>query len=103
MHVLVAGKYKKDRIKKQLRKGGDLVFPIISQWGLSVARETRVLIQSAIMQPFPHPSDATHKISSRLANWLQRYSSLKVWTMDDDDGWTTDHWYTISSPCEPLA
>ena len=27
--------------------------------------------------------DATHKIWSRLANWLQRYSSLKVWTMMD--------------------
>ena len=32
------------------------------------------------MKPFPHPSDATHKIWSRLANWFQRYSSLKVWT-----------------------
>ena len=43
--------------------------------------ETRVLIQSArnLMQPFPHPNDATHKIWSRLANWLQRYSSSKVW------------------------
>ena len=38
------------------------------------------------MQPFPHPSDATHTIWSRLANWLQRYSSLKVWTTTDDDG-----------------
>ena len=39
------------------------------------------------MQPFPYPSDATHKIWSRLANWLQRFSSLKVWTTtDDDDG-----------------
>ena len=38
------------------------------------------------MQPFPHPTDATHKIWSRLANWLQRYSSLKVWTTTDDDG-----------------
>ena len=37
------------------------------------------------MQPFPYLSDATHKIWSRLANWLQRYSSLKVWTTDDDD------------------
>ena len=35
------------------------------------------------MQPFPHPSDATHKMWSRLANWLQRYSSLKVWTTGD--------------------
>ena len=37
------------------------------------------------MQPFPHPSDATHKIWSRLANWLQRYSSLKVWTTTTND------------------
>ena len=63
------------------------------------------------MQLFPQPSDATHKIWSRLANCLQRYSSLKVWTTTDDDGRrrttddgrTTDHWYTISSPCEPSA
>ena len=47
MHVLVTCKYKKDRIKKQPRKAGDTVFPIINQWGLSVAMETRVLIQSA--------------------------------------------------------
>ena len=26
-----------------------------------------------------HPNDATHKIGSRLANWLQRCSSSKVW------------------------
>ena len=32
-----------------------------------------------LMQPFPNPSDATHKIRSRLANWLQRYSSSKMW------------------------
>ena len=33
-----------------------------------------------LMQPFPHPSDATHRIWSILANLPQRYSSLKVWT-----------------------
>ena len=32
-----------------------------------------------LKQPFPHPNDATHKIWSRSANWLQRYSSSKVW------------------------
>ena len=40
MHVLVTCKYKKDRIKKQPRKAGDIIFPIISQCGLSVAMET---------------------------------------------------------------
>ena len=48
MHALVTCKYKKDRIKKQPRKGGDIIFPIVSQWGLSVAMETTVLIQSAL-------------------------------------------------------
>ena len=32
--------------EKQPRKGGKINFPIISQWGLSVAMETRLLIQS---------------------------------------------------------
>ena len=32
-----------------------------------------------LMQSFPRPSDATHKILSRSAKWLQRYSSSKVW------------------------
>ena len=44
MHVL---QVYKGSDQKQPRKGGDIVFPIISQWGLSVAMETRVLIQSA--------------------------------------------------------
>ena len=49
---------------KATEKGGDTIFPIISQWGLSVAMDTRVLIHlpQNIMQPFPTPSDATHKI-----------------------------------------
>ena len=47
MHVLIIYKYKKDWIKKQPRKAGDIIFSIISQRGLSIAMETRVLIQSA--------------------------------------------------------
>ena len=46
MPVLVTCKFEKDLIKKQQRKGGDMVFPIVSQWALSVAMETRGLIQS---------------------------------------------------------
>ena len=37
MHVLLTCKYKKDQ-----RKGGNTIFAIISQWGLSVAMDTRV-------------------------------------------------------------
>ena len=29
---------------------------------------------------FPHPNDGSDKISLRLAHWLQRYSSLKMFT-----------------------
>ena len=39
----------------------------------------QVNLPQNLMQPFPHPNDATHKIWSRLTNWLQRHSSSKVW------------------------
>ena len=44
MHVLVSAR---GSDQKQPRKGGDIVFPIISQWGLSVTMETRGLIRPA--------------------------------------------------------
>ena len=64
MHVLITCKYKKDRIKSNREKMETPFSPIISQWGLSVAMDTRVLIQSASKHyaAFPHPRDATHKI-----------------------------------------
>ena len=37
-----------------------------------------------LMQPFPPPDNASHKIWSRLAIWYKRYTYLKLWT--DDDG-----------------
>ena len=45
MPVLVTCKFDQRSDHKQQRKGGDIVLPIISQWALSVAMETRVLIQ----------------------------------------------------------
>ena len=38
-----------------------------------------------LTQPSPHLSDATHKIWSRLAYWLQRF---KFESVDDDEGQT---------------
>ena len=49
------------------------------QRSLTWVQCAKVNLPENIMQPFPHPNDATHKIWSRLANWLQRYSSSKVW------------------------
>ena len=46
MHDIVISK--RVRIKKQPRNIGDIIFPIVSQWGLSVAMETSVLTQPAL-------------------------------------------------------
>ena len=58
------------------------------------------------MQPFPYPNDGSDKVSLRLAHWLRRYSSLKMFTDGRTDGRTHGRRidrYTISSPCEPSA
>ena len=56
-----------------------------------------------LMQPFPHPNDASDKIWLRSAYWLRRNSCLKMFTdRQIDDGRRLD-WYTIKSPCEPSA
>ena len=88
MHVLVTCKLKKDRIKKQPRKGGDIDFPIISQWGLS-----------------PIPVMLHIKFDQ---DWPTGFRDIQVWKCGrrrrmTADGRTTDHWYTISSLCEPSA
>ena len=51
------------------------------------------------MQPFPLPDDASIEIRSRLANLLQRYTLLKVWTTDDDGRqMTPDYAILIAHP-----
>ena len=80
MHVLVTWKYKKNQIKNNWEK----VFPIVSQWALSVSMETEFWsnLSQNLMQPFPYPNDASYKIWSILANWPQRYSSF-IWLMTE--------------------
>ena len=55
--------------------------------------------------PFSHPNDGSDKISLRLAHWLRRYSSLKMFTDTHTARQTHSQthrrrldWYTISSP-----
>ena len=50
-----------------------------------------------ITQPFPLRDDASCEIRSRSANWLQRYTLLKVWTTDNDGS------CHANSSLEPLA
>ena len=54
------------------------------------------------MQRFPHPNNGSDKIWLRLAHWLRRNSSLKMFTHGHTHGRRIDR-YTISSPCEPSA
>ena len=42
------------------------------------------------MQPFPYPNDGSDKISLRLAHWLRKYSSLKMFTDTQPDRHTDD-------------
>ena len=101
MHVIVTCKYEKDLIKN-IRENVMSFFPIITLWELSVAMGTRVLIQSGskTTESFPHPNDASDKISFQSAYWLQRYSCLKVLTDAHTQGRKLD-WYAISSHCQP--
>ena len=80
MHVLVTGKYKKNQIKNNqekvetsfsLKVNGGFLLPWKPEFWSNLPQNH--------MQPFPYANDATHKIWSRLANCLQRYSSSKVW------------------------
>ena len=47
--------FRRSRAANSVVSGGGILFPTIRQWGLSVAMETRVLIQSA-----PKPYAAFH-------------------------------------------
>ena len=105
MHVLITCKYKKGSEQKQPRKGGDIVFPIISQWGLSVAMETKVLIQSA---PKPYAAFSPTPVMLHIKidqDWPTGFRDIQVWKCGRRT--TTDGQRTIgillSSPCEPLA
>ena len=76
------GKYRmrKDRPAHSLTKWADsLDKKPKGQRSLTWVQRATVNLPQNLMQPFPHPNDAIHKIWSRLANWLQRYSSSKVW------------------------
>ena len=80
MHVLVTCKYIKDWIKKKKREKVETPFsPFNGGFLLPWTTEFGDPICLKHYAAFPHPSDATHKIWSGLANWHQRYSSSKVW------------------------
>ena len=79
MHVLITCKYKKDWIKNNREKVATSFFPIISQWGLSVAMETRVLIQSVpktLSSLSPTPVMLHIKFDQ---DWPTGFRDIQVW------------------------
>ena len=78
-------------------------FPILSQWDLSDAIETRVLNWPAsnLYAGIPHSNNVTHEVWLRLADWCLRDILVTKCegrrTIDGGQG------YTISSPFKPLA
>ena len=80
-HVLVTCKYKKDLIKNNRPNVETSFSPLYVDRGFLLPWKPQFWsnLPQNLMQPFTHPNDATYKIWSRLANWLQRYSSSNVW------------------------
>ena len=78
-----------------LRKRGDLVFLIRYQWEISVAMVNTVQfdLPKNTMKPYPHPNDATDKISLKLAKWSWIFLFESV---ADGRQRTTEAYYTTS-------
>ena len=103
--VLVTCKYEEDPIKNE----GARVFTTFSplkpygSYPLPWTTEFRSDLAQNLMQPFPHPNDGLDKISLRLAHWLWRYSSLKMFTDTQTDTQTTARLVYFKLTFEPSA
>ena len=64
MHILVISKYKKDRIKNNRENVETSFSPLYVNGGFLLPWKPEFLsnMPQNLMQPFSHPSDATHKI-----------------------------------------
>ena len=88
--VLIICKYEEDPIKNEIASFRTFYPQEVRQ--LLVAVEFLSNLPQKLTLPFLHPvNDATYQLASEIL----KFESV------DDDGWTADHWYTISSPCKP--
>ena len=81
----------------------DNIFPITSLWKILIAVETRVLSWSAPKPYAAFPPPRRRFIQNLIKIGQLASEIFKFESVDDDDRRTADHWYTISSPCEPSA
>ena len=78
---LLPAKYKKDRIKNN-REKVEISFSHYKSIRVFCCHGNQSfdpICPKTLCSLSHHLNDATHKIWTRLANWLQRYSSSKVW------------------------
>ena len=75
----ITRRYEKDPIKNSRKTWRRLFPPIISQWEIYVAIETRVII---LIRPKTkcYPNYASDKILLQYDRWSRRYSCFKVFT-----------------------
>ena len=100
MHILVTCKYKKNWIKNNREKVKTSFSPLYvnGRFLLPWKPEFWSNLSRNLMQPFPHPNDASYKIWSTLANWPQRYSSF-IWIMTERrNDRTTEFWKDKANP-----
>ena len=91
---------KKKSDKKQQRKGGDIVFPIISQWALSVAMETRVypICPRTLWNLSPTLMMLHIKFNQHWPTGLRDIQvSSELWQNDR----TTEFWKDKANPVQP--
>ena len=91
MDALVTCKYEIDRIKNEGARVLTTFSPLLpyGSYLLPWTPEFQSDLAQNLMQPFPHPNGGSDKISLRLAHWLQRYSSLKMFTDTHTDNSST--------------
>ena len=105
MDILVTCKYEEGPIENE----GPIVFTTFSpllpygSYPLPWKPEFQSDLVQNLMQPFPHPNDASDKIWLRSVHWSQSYSCLKVWTHILTATQTPARLVYLSLPCEPLA
>ena len=82
MDVLVTCKYEEDPIKNEGARVDTTLSPLYpyGSYLLPWTPEFRSDLAQKLMQPFSHPNGGSDKILLRLAHWLRRYSSLKMFT-----------------------
>ena len=107
MDVLVIYKYKKDRIKTT-EKTWRHHFPHYKSMGVfcCYGNQSSDIICSKILCSLSLTPVMLHIKFDQ--DWPTGFIDIQVWkcgrrTTTTTDGRTTDHWYTISSPCEPSA